>query len=225
MAEELIEAEPTNGKKIWYAVPSSKGQGSWKEWKDAGFNVAMLGENQPKDESLDVFIHALDKEYLGYPWAIKRLMDYCFTTGDLVLVGSDDVFPTTSCNEYVAKYLFAYPNLDGLVEPSGGKKIGERQLCICPMVGREFFSRYNQGRGIYDTSYSHFYADQELSIASEQMGKLTRDDSIRFDHRHWTKDGSNRPDHMIRWKAGAQADEDNFHKRRANGFKDAIWQH
>ena len=207
---------------VYYGVPSATSAGSLREWYDAGYSCVVLGE-VPPPSWVNLFINVKNDKYLGYPWAINEIMKVVFERADIMVVGSDDVYPSCSADEMRRRYLSVFPDLDGIYEPSGGKSTSERQLAIYPAVGRNFYKNYNCGNGIYDTSYRHFYADQELAIVSTKLGKMHQDDTLKYDHRHWSRTGQNRPAHMARWKATASDDGDNFNRRRASDFNMVKW--
>lgn len=210
------------GLDAWLCIPTVDGRGSHFAWKDLGFKVLAMAPQEPM--KVDDFIQCEHADYKGHPWGIYTTMKRAFDNGaDICIIGSDDVWPTTDRETYLSHYLHRFPEYDGIMEPSGGKSEGERNLVIVGFVGREFFRRYNGGMGVYDLSYNHFYSDQELAIVSNKLGKLYKNDYIKFDHRHWTKTGENRPWYMGRWKALAPQDEANFDRRMADGFSSVKW--
>lgn len=147
--------------------------------------------------------------------AVNRDINECAYPWDILVVGSDDMFPVaqgwdTIIREAMAKH---FPDTDGMLWfPDGHQK----SITTMPIMGRKYYNRFLK---VYHDSYRSFFSDNEQTEIAQAYGKLVYIDRQLFDHRH--------PDNGVkvvrdetykRANKDWDADKRNYMQRRRNGF-------
>ncbi len=147
--------------------------------------------------------------------AINRDINECKFPWDILVVGSDDMFPVaqgwdTVIREAMEKH---FPDTDGMLWfPDGHQK----SITTMPIMGRKLYQRFG---AVYHPSYRSFFCDNEQTEIAQAYGKLVYIDRQLFDHRH--------PDNGVkvardetykRANKDWDADKRNYMQRRRNGF-------
>lgn len=148
--------------------------------------------------------------------AINRDINECVYPWDILVVGSDDMFPVaqgwdTVIREAMAKH---YPDTDGMLWfPDGYAKT----LCTMPIMGRAYYSRFGH---VYNPSYRSYFCDNEQQEVAEAHGKMFYIPQQLFSHRHPDNRVKGVPSDPTYRKSIPDwaADQRNYHKRRRNGF-------
>lgn len=107
-------------------------------------------------------------------------------TGELFIIISDDFdcpqhWDTLLLNELSGKSDFLVKTQDGL----------QPVLITMPIMDRIYYNRFGY---IYNTGYSHMYADQELTAVGHMLGRVISS-NLLFPHNHYTT-GKTAEDHI-----------------------------
>jgi hypothetical protein len=102
------------------------------------------------------------------------------TEWDIVIVGSDDMFPIVQNYGMIVCDFFTknIQDLDGVMRTFDGH---QRTINILPIIGRKYFERFNY---IFNEEYGSFYCDNEFTEVSQMLGKEFDSKLQLFDHRH-----------------------------------------
>lgn len=205
---------------VWPTVNIERSQNMIEYWHALGYKVAILINPpcQPQD-LLDAECVVVQYEWQGFPKAGNIL---CRTvTGDIVVVVGDDVFPDPikDAREIGDEFLERFPDLFGVMQPTGDKYAWTHKCAVSPWIGRGFIERAYDGKGPFWEGYYHYFSDQELQeYATEQGAFQQREDITQF-HDHWQrKDGVRRPSYLMEAKRRWRGDKQIFEARKAKGF-------
>lgn len=156
---------------------------------------------------------------------------------DVIMVGSDDMWPNTQGFDQVILDDMAenFPDGDGclwyntedsekeLANRYRGRtiKFGSRDwmnkwISMLPIMGRKYYERFGY---IYHPSYKSFWCDNEFTNVAIGLGKIKPIDRTIIRHQHPSWDGGMEADSLYTSNnANWQKDMNNFNHRNARGF-------
>jgi len=111
------------------------------------------------------------------------------SSGDLLVVASDDFGCPRDWDEALCRAIG--PDLDRALLVADGV---EDRIMTLPVLGRPFLDALGH---VYHPDYVSMYADDELTEVARRRGKLVDARHLLFEHRHYTKLGSD-PDETYR---------------------------
>ena len=205
---------------VWPTVHVDQSNKMIEEWKGQGYKVGIL-VNPPYQErsfpNADKVI--VQEQWQGFPTAVNLL---CRSIpGDIMVVVGDDVYPDPdhSAQEIGERFKESFPDLQGVMQPTGDHFAHTHLCAVSPWIGRGFITSAYGGKGPFWEEYFHYFSDEELQqYALSQSVFLQYPDIIQY-HDHWQrKDRPTRPIHLMKAKDLWKKDRDLFHKRKARGF-------
>jgi len=210
---------------VWAAWPTISpmlSRPQVEKWRELGYKVAVLVNPPfgPEDfERADMVI--VQEEWTGFPVAANVL---CLEApGDVVVIVGTDIDPDTSrtAQELGGRFLERFPDLCGVIQPTGDE-YGEVQSCaVSPWIGRGFIEKAYGGRGPYWPGYFHYFCDRELQAKAQAMGAFEQWPQVIQYHRHWQREAQpRRPRHLRTAKRLHSRDRAIFESRQAEGFPD-----
>jgi len=206
--------------KVAYVCPSCnpvRAKRTFAKWKAMGYGTAVLLDAGMKDSGAD--LETWTDDYRGY-WAecnaLCRLIE-----ADIIVLGGDDIDPDPNhrADEIAAEFIKHFPNLFGVMQPTGDDLQGTDKICGSPWLGRGWIERAYGGNGATWPEYRSFFGDEELQEVAMKLGVLwQRPDLIQF-HDHWTRHGGpTKTDYQIRNNQYWGADKALFGRRQASNF-------
>ena len=209
----------------WVAFPSITVERAAKctqRWHDWGYKVAVLIE-QPRATLAETKKIGADKvlrpkTWVSFPVAANALCRA--VPGPIVVLIGDDILPhpQESGPVLARRFMEAFPDTMGVMQPTGDAWGGYKTACISPWIGRAFIEQAYGGKGPYHAGYFHYFSDQELQEAAVKLGCFKQDREIYQFHDHWQRRGEQRPGHLLKALDHWEADRQNFKKRQAEGF-------
>lgn len=148
--------------------------------------------------------------------AINRDIDIYIPNYDILLIGSDDMFPIKEGYDQVIidEMVKAFPKMDGCLWFNDGHT-GER-LNTLPILSKAY---YNKFKYVYHPSYISLWADNEYTEIAQSLDKIKYINQIIIRHEHpdW---GGKMPIDALYQKNNSYwtVDETNYKKRKARGF-------
>ena len=227
----------SNPLQVWYCIPTARVPVALqilREWKGQGYRNALLLDTKSSDAAAVAVAKAaynvdavlVVEQYIGWADSVNRLAALALERGaDMVVTGGDDVWPEMRYPAHVLAQQFAdhFPNLFGVMQPSGDGSECYDRCAMTPWVGRGFIEKTYGGKGPFWPEYFHFWPDTELFNVAHMLGCYwNRPDLIQF-HDHWRRQGCNavRPQHLMAASARNGADHEIFTKRRGRGWPGA----
>lgn len=216
--------------KPWVLIPTAMrphAHGHIIKWRDQGYNVGLFLDPEPPIHMFGADL-VITAKYPGVwkAWNILAKSAIGLGAHVCVLAGDDmDPDPTKSGTEIMEEYIKHFPNLDGVMQPSGDTQgidasglCAAARICGSPWVGQEWIERAYLGRGPVNDDYVAFYADEELLHYATRRGKLwMRPDLTQF-HAHWSFGHAPIQDYHQRNQLKWQQDKGLFEFRKAGGF-------
>ena len=212
---------------IWFAIPSirpDRAAVTLPEWKARGFMTAVAIDHAADPDPYLAIADVIQQvDYIGYGDAVNYLARYLVRNhgADIVVTGGDDHHPDPNHTaQHIAKgFAKRFPDLYGVMQPTGDGFPGNRHAATSPWIGSGFIRRAYNGHGPFHPAYYHFNVDCELrEVAIQQDCHWERRD-IQHQHDHWTRQpGGKRPEHLTRAHAEDPRDRALFLKRQADRF-------
>ncbi len=214
-----------------YALPSANPDMAalhLSNWVAQGYRV-IVGQDRVRyapPAGVEVFL--LGSAYLGYARSVAFMIANVIPReAPVVVFGGDDMDPDPhkTAAQIAAEYVARFPNLEGIMQPTGDPMDGTKRICGSPWVGRLWLDTANNGDGPFHPGYFHCYSDEELFDVSTAAGKLQQRDDLTQRHDHWTRRGLTAeqvaPIHgpiQDHW----QQDKDLYQRRRASLYPGAV---
>jgi hypothetical protein len=148
--------------------------------------------------------------------AVNRDIDIYIRNYDILLVGSDDMYPQEVGYDQIIidEMVNAFPKMDGCLWFNDGHT-GER-LNTLPVLGKEYYLKYGY---VYHSSYMSLWADNEYTELAQAAGKIKYIDQVIIKHEHPDWGGKMPIDELYRINNSFwNKDEMNYKKRKARGF-------
>lgn len=208
----------------WYAIPSAsveRAQACLRAWQQQGYRTAVLvdGTGQPPTvEHADVVVWV--PEYEGYFASVNRLARKLVALGaEIVVTGGDDVYPDphVSGPEIAAWFGVEFPDLCGVMQPTGDDLPGTDRICGSPWLGRGWITRAYAGIGPFWPGYRQFYGDEELRIVATRLDRMVDRPDLCQRHDHWTR-GREKTTYQLANDRHWSGDESLFIDRKRGGF-------
>jgi hypothetical protein len=194
-----------------------------KEWKLLGYQTAVL-VNDPL--GVDCGIGAdrilVQSKWKGFPVAANLLCHHL--PADIVVVVGDDIYPDTSTDAYSIgdTFLKRFPDLFGVMQPTGDDFASTSLCAVSPWIGRAFIKKAYGGTGPYCEEYFHYFSDEELQKVASTMGVFQQRPDLAQFHDHWQRRGEQRPPHLSQAFKMWRRDKIIFTHRKRDGFPGAV---
>lgn len=211
---------------VWLALPSNNYPMAVKTlaaWKAQGYMIAILtdGATPPPPAVLALADRHVApwQEYHGWVRSANYLIaEVVPKDAPVVVVAGDDMYPDEQLRASGILQLFRdrFPDLLGIMQPTGDDLDGTDRICGSPWLGREFIKRVNGGRGCLWHEYFTFYSDEELFEVSRLLGLLWQNPSLKQYHAHWQRIGA--PQTNVKAHGYWEQDKELFRGRKAAGF-------
>ena len=205
---------------VWPTVSVKRSRSLIGKWQDMGYDVAVL-VNPPLQHTdfLEADWVIVQQEWKGFPTAANILCRE--VPGDVVVVVGDDVYPEPkkTTQEIGQDFLQRFPDLLGVMQPTGDIYGCINQCAVSPWIGRKFIQEAYGGKGPYWEEYFHYFSDQELQKYAIKMKAFQQRPDLSQYHDHWGRQiDVKRPKHLHKAKQMWQKDKTLFEHRKAAGF-------
>ena len=163
---------------------------------------------------LDIEVHGVRAARCGKIGAVNRDQPDDFTW-DIVLLGSDDMFPQVQALDRIIRQDMAshWPEGDGCLWYGDGQ---QARLCTYPVMDRKYWER---DRHIYHPGYKSYFADDEQTELALMRSRMARCAPVLLKHEHPCWNGQVSDDGLYRHnRLFKGADRDLFRQRKAAGF-------
>jgi hypothetical protein len=209
---------------VWYAIPSAsveRAASCATSWSAMGYKTAVLldAASSPGVTSLpSVDLTLAVGEYVGWAKAVNDLCE--ILDADIVVTGGDDQSPDPhyTAAQIAGQFVEWFPDLFGVMQPTGDRFGSIDSVCASPWLGRGFIENAYETYGALHAGYFHYFADEELAVVAESVGALWRRPDLSHFHNHWQRRGEKRPEHLIGAGGKWGSDRALFTERRRNGF-------
>lgn len=205
---------------VWPTVHLELSRAQIQKWKSLGYKVAVLVNPPHCNQDLpEADMVVVQSEWKGFPLAANVLCAEAH--GDIVAVVGDDVFPDPHRNaqEIGEEFQERFPDLFGVMQPTGDKYGCWDRCAVSPWIGRKFINEAYGGIGPYWPGYYHYFSDEELQAYAEQLGVFQQREDLCQYHDHWQREkGVKRPKHLRKAKLQWSQDRWTFKIRKAKGF-------
>lgn len=210
---------------VWYAIPSAnldRARQCVARWRQLGYRTAVWLDREG-DTGAD-YVH-VERRYPGYFVAVNRLAQFLVRerNATIVITGGDDVDPDPNrcAGELGEEFVTRFPDLLGVMQPTGDSLERTASQCGSPWLGRAWVVRAYGGRGPFPRVYKHFYGDVELKQVAERLDVLWQRPELCQYHDQWRRRGGAeaRTDYQRRnYDRYFRRDKLLFVLRRAIGF-------
>lgn len=204
---------------VWPTVHFARSRAMVKKWHAQGYKVAILVNPPFPTAMLGADKIITQKEWRGFPTAANMLCHG--VPGDVIAVVGDDVYPdpNKTAQEIGADFVKKFPDLFGVMQPTGDAFASVNTCAVSPWVGRKFITDAYAGRGPYCSDYFHYFTDYELQLVATKLGAFyQRKDIVQF-HDHWQREVEPvRPPHLTKAYIHWRDDERIFKNRKSIGF-------
>jgi len=206
---------------VWPTAAPAIAAKTCKRWQDRGYHVCLLAEEPGSLEATGADKTVYQDKWEGFGKAVNRLCRE--VPGPVVVVAGDDVFPHPQCSgsEIADRFLRAFPDTFGVMQPTGDPYGGYMSACISPWIGRAFIERSYGGKGPYCEEYHHCYSDKELQDVAAATGCFKQDPALVQKHEHWGRSKNVWPErlpHHYRIGDALPTDEKLYKTRKAAKF-------
>jgi len=204
---------------VWPTVHIEQSKKMVKLWKAKGYKTAVL-VNTPQDpKEIGADLGIIQAEWKGFPTAVNVL---CHSVpGDVVVVVGDDIFPSEehTAQELRERFLERFPDMNGVIQPTGDH-FGSIDTCaVSPWIGREFIESSYEGRGPFFSGYFHYFSDHELQMLAVKENCFAQWKDVSQFHDHWQREkGARRPEHLNKAGEKWMKDKKTFEMRQRRGF-------
>lgn len=205
---------------VWPTVSPERSRPMIDRWHDQGYRVGIL-VNRPHCigdvPKADMVIQ--QHAWLGFPTAANILC--AEVPGNVVVVVGDDIHPDpgSTAQEIGRQFEEQFPDLMGVMQPTGDLFGCVDRCCVSPWIGREFIHKAYGGKGPFWMGYFHYFCDQELQEYAIKLGCFQQRPDLSQYHDHWQRAPKpKRPKHLRKAKTRWQEDRDLFRERQRKGF-------
>lgn len=215
---------------VWAVFPSPRASDAAREvirqWREAGFKVAILTDDPGEVGQIDVDAHIGNPIYRGWGDAMNQLSQLVVThhDADLVVCVGDDLFPRDGLTAERLAESFARSfggSTFGVLQCTGDVYGEIEQAAVSPAIGRDFVLGTYGGNGPMFDGYRHLYVDRELQDVATNLGVFFQDPGLTIYHDHWSRGLT--PDRLPNENRktiqnAAECDRQLYEQRRATGF-------
>lgn len=205
---------------VWPAATIEKSLSTIEKWKAQGYRVCVL-VNPPHTRvdfsQADVVI--VQNRWEGFAVASNILCRE--VPGDIVVVAGDDMLPDPKkgAQEIGEDFHQRFPDLFGVMQPTGDRYGCIDKCAVSPWIGRVFIEKAYGGKGPYWEGYFHYFADEELQAMATQLGAFYQRPDISQYHDHWQRrEGIKRPSYLVEALHKHATDGKLFRSRRVAKF-------
>ncbi len=210
---------------VWFAIPSANegmARRTLPVWKARGYRIALLQDQFRFDvPEADVVVRPW-RSYRGWPVSVNFLCRHVLPRDcPVVVTGGDDMEPDPRpAAEILAAFRAKFPDLFGVLQPTGDDYPGTDKICGSPWLGRGWVDRAYSGVGPLWPQYHHFYADEELLNVAGGLGVLWQAREFAQYHHHRHRTGNEKQSHPHAGSFTGSWDEDKitFEQRRKHGW-------
>ena len=208
----------------WPTVNIEKSREMIDVWHEQNYKVAVL-VNPPhiNVDLLEADQVIVQNEWQGFSIAANILCKE--VPGDIVVVVGDDIYPDKehTPQEIGGAFQKKFPDLFGIMQPTGDKFGCTHKCAVSPWIGRMFIEKSYNGHGPFWEEYFHYFSDQELQEYATKLGTFyQREDLVQY-HDHWQrKEEPRRPGYLLEAKKRWHKDKQTFDQRMVKGFPDGI---
>lgn len=201
---------------VWPTVNIDRSRKMIDVWHERGYRVAVL--LNPPHEHTDLpgaDIVVVQEEWKGFPVAANILCHE--VPSDIVVVVGDDLFPDPSrtAEEIGQEMILRFPDLFGVMQPTGDQYGWTHKCAVSPWIGRGFIERAYGGIGPYWPGYFHYFSDQELQEYAVSIQAFQQRPDLTQFHDHWQrKKGTFRPKYLRRARRLWEQDRNLFNERK-----------
>lgn len=217
----------------WLAIPSKKSPADLAvaiaPWRARGYRIAIFRDSGDSPIDADLVYSG---EYRGCARATNTLLHAVFEydpAAQWCVIGGDDQLPAeppaatiaAECSDHFrGTFGIMHPTGDrfevGL--PDGRRVVSAEYNTIAAFVGREAARRLNGGIGLYHPGYFHFFGDSEACTVAKLLNIWWPRIDLVSIHKHWSREGRERPAYMVKARSLWQSDFGLFARREAAGF-------
>ena len=205
---------------VWPTVSPDRSAPMIARWHERGYKVGVLVNPPHAHTDLpDADRVIVQDKWISFPCAVNILC--AEVSGDVVAIVGDDVYPDEhhTAQEIGEQFRERFPDLMGVMQPTGDHYACDYRCCVSPWVGRKFINEAYGGHGPYWMGYYHYFSDEELQLYATQLGCFQQREDLTQFHDHWQRqEQPKRPRHLRRAKMQHAKDKDIFRKRKAAGF-------
>jgi len=216
---------------IWFAIPVhssviDQAVETFARWRERGYRCAARVDTPAdfcrlREEGVDLIKYA--GQWEGYASAVNDLCRSLDRPHIIVTGGHDhSPDPNHTADEIGHQFRERFPDLCGVMQPTGDGFPGNGHAATSPWIGRGFIERFYGGKGPFWPGYFHFNCDCELREVAMAAGCYQERPDLSHHHAHWTRTTGTRPDHLMRAADAAAKDKALCDERRAAGWPGAI---
>ena len=211
---------------VWPTVHLEQTKVQIEKWRNMGYRTAVL-INPPHSEEDpcldDAEIISVQVDWKGFPLAMNQLCAIvleCSAADVVVTVGDDiDPDPNHTAQELGERFIERFPDLNGVIQPTGDKFASIEKCAVSPWLGRNFILYAYGGQGPYREEYFHYFSDQELQEYAESRNIFEQWPDITQYHAHWQRmKGEKRPEHLMEALDHHGPDKKTFERRKRKGW-------
>lgn len=199
---------------VWYAIPScnpERARRCFGAWHDMGYRCAVLvdGTTEAPPNADLVIRHSAFRGYFASVNVLCRKILAMHPDVEIVVTGGDDMLPDPKvrADDIAAQFRADFPDLCGVMQPTGDDLPGTDRICGSPWLGRGWIERGYNGTGPMHAGYRAFYGDEELRIVATRADRMLDRPDLVQRHEHWSR-GIPRTDYQVsndRWWTADQA--------------------
>jgi len=206
-------------KNVWMLAPSIRldADDVFARWTCAGYHVAAFidpGTRVPKNCSL-----AIEDRYEGYAKSINRLWREVTDVADIIIAGSDDLYPCAdkSAQDLAADFFARFPDGFGVMHLAK-YDLSQGQSTDHCWMGADYARRINRGAGPYWPDYYHFFDDTEAGEVADRLTVLWRRRDLGQRHAHWSLSTNQPPPHLGKAQSQWAISKALFEQRKHAGY-------
>lgn len=181
---------------VWYAIPSASTERAERcasAWREMGYRVAILIDGdtpEPRGANLVMRVPTYEGYFASVNALSRRLV--IEDGAEIVVTGGDDMFPDPHhrADEIARDFRRDFPDLCGVMQPTGDDMPGTDRICGSPWLGREWILRGYDGTGPFHGGYRQFYGDEELRIVATRHDRMLDRPDLVQRHEHWSRGGT-----------------------------------
>lgn len=201
----------------WPSIDAEAANACASRWKEKGYKTLVLIEYDNTVPSVPNIVLGQAK-WSGFAAAANHLCEY--SKEDIVVLIGDDMHPDPNHTPEEIAILFQerFPDLYGVMQPTGDKYGSIENCAVSPWIGRTYIEESYSGHGPYWTGYHHYFSDEELQAAAVLQGAFQQRSDLSHYHDHWERRKENRPAHLMEPLRNHSKDSKLFKKRKSQGF-------
>lgn len=209
---------------VWYAIPTinpERAEQCCSAWREMGYRTAVLIDGDTHEpRGVDLVVRV--PEYRGYFASVNALARRLVRDEDaeIVVTGGDDMLPDPHhhADAIGAEFRRDFPDLCGVMQPTGDDMPGTDRICGSPWIGRGWVERGYNGTGAFHAGYRQFYGDEELRIVATRADRMLDRPDLVQRHEHWSRAGNTKLPYQVHNDRWWQRDQALFIARSQSRF-------